>query len=333
MNLAIVGATGMVGRVFIRLLEERNFPYTKLFLVASKKSAGKELLVREEKHLIITIEELVKKDVDLAFFSAGREISKNWAPVLAKKGCKVIDNSSYWRMCSKHKLIIPEINANQLTNEDLIIANPNCSTIQLLMVLAPIHKKYTINRVVVSTYQSVTGTGMKALHQLEKETKGIAKKKHYPYQIYDNVLPHCDDFLDNSYTKEEMKLTNETKKILDPKILVTATAVRVPVTGGHSESVNITCNKTFKISEILETLKKQEGVSVIDNICENKYPMPFFAKNNNDVFVGRIRRDFTLEKSLNLWVVSDNLRKGAATNSIQIAEYLLEKKLIKKHDS
>ena len=264
----------------------------------------------------------------MALFSAGAEISKIWAPKLAKKGCKVIDNSSYWRMCSKHKLIVPEINGNQLSKEDMIIANPNCSTIQMVVALAPLHQKYHVKRVVISTYQSISGTGKKAVEQLQNEEKGITEEKAYPHHIYQNVLPHCDDFTENGYTKEEMKLTNETKKILDANIDVVATAVRVPVIRGHSESVNITFTNEFDLDEVRSVLNQMNGVTVIDNPKQNEYPMPINTYKSDEVFVGRIRRDFTQEKTLNMWIVSDNLRKGAATNTVQIAEHLIENRLV-----
>lgn len=324
MKIAIVGVTGMVGRTLLNVLEERKFPYKDIYFVASKKSVGKKITYRSEPHFIISIEEIVEKKIDLAFFSAGTKISKKWAPILADKGCKVIDNSSCWRMSPKHKLIIPEINFYALSGKDMIIANPNCSTIQLLMILSPIHKKYNIERVVVSTYQSVTGTGARALQQLESEEKGLEKVECYPHQIYRNALPQCDDFEENGYTKEEMKLNNETRKILDKNISVTATAVRIPVVGGHSESVNITCSKPINLHELKNILDKEQGVTVIDNIKKNQYPMPIFSENKDEVFVGRIRKDFSLDKSVNLWVVSDNLRKGAATNSVQIGEHMIK---------
>ena len=328
MKLAIVGVTGMVGQEMLEVLTERDFPISELIPVASEKSCGRKVSFKGQMYPIISLSELLKRKVDLAFFSAGGEIAKIWAPKLAEIGCKVIDNSSYWRMHKNHKLIVPEINGNALSDEDMIIANPNCSTIQLVMALAPLHKKYIIKRVVVSTYQSVTGTGRKAVEQLKNEEKGIDGEKAYPYQIYQNALPHCDDFTENGYTKEEMKLTNETKKILDKNIEVTATAVRVPVIGGHSESVNITFANDFDLDEIKIALNSMAGVMVVDNISNNEYPMPINTHKKDAVYVGRIRRDFSQEKTINMWVVSDNLRKGAATNTVQIAEYLLKKKLI-----
>jgi len=328
MKLAIVGVTGMVGQEMLEVLLERDFSISELIPVASEKSCGKKISFKGQKYPIISLSQLLKRKVNLAFFSAGGEIAKIWAPKLAEIGCKVIDNSSFWRMHKNHKLIIPEINGNVLSDEDMIIANPNCSTIQLVMTLAPLHKKYIIKRVVVSTYQSVTGTGRKAVEQLKNEEKGIDSERAYPYQIYQNALPHCDDFTENGYTKEEMKLTNETKKILDKNIEVTATAVRVPVIGGHSESVNITFENNFDLDEVRETLNNMLGVKVVDNISKNEYPMPITSHKKDTVFVGRIRRDFSQEKTLNMWVVADNLRKGAATNTVQIAEYLVNNNLL-----
>ena len=328
MKLAIVGVTGLVGQEMLEVLAERDFPISELIPVASEKSCGRKISFQGQAYPIISLSELLERKMDLAFFSAGGVIAKIWAPKLAEIGCKVIDNSSFWRMHKNHKLIVPEINGNVLSDEDMIIANPNCSTIQLVMALAPLHKKYIIKRVVVSTYQSVTGTGRKAVEQLKNEEKGIDGEKAYPYQIYQNALPHCDDFTENGYTKEEMKLTNETKKILDKNIEVTATAVRVPVIGGHSESVNITFENDFDLDEIRIALNSMAGVMVVDNISNNEYPMPINTHKKDAVYVGRIRRDFSQEKTINMWVVSDNLRKGAATNTVQIAEYLLKKKLI-----
>ena len=328
MKLAIVGVTGLVGQEMLEVLAERDFPISELIPVASEKSCGGKISFKGQAYPIISLSELLERKMDLAFFSAGGVIAKIWAPKLAEIGCKVIDNSSFWRMHKNHKLIVPEINGNVLSNEDMIIANPNCSTIQLVMALAPLHKKYIIKRVIVSTYQSVTGTGRKAVEQLKNEEAGIDSERAYPYQIYQNALPHCDDFTENGYTKEEMKLTNETKKILDKKIEVTATAVRVPVIGGHSESVNITFENDFDLDEIRIALNRMDGVTVVDNISNNEYPMPINTHKKDAVYVGRIRRDFSQEKTLNMWVVADNLRKGAATNTVQIAEYLLKKKLI-----
>jgi len=328
MILGIVGVTGMVGREMLEVLAERNFPLTELIPVASESSCGQVINFSGKSYEIISLDGLLERKVDLALFSAGADVSKIWAPKLAEKGIKIIDNSSYWRMCSKHKLIIPEINGSELLKEDKIIANPNCSTIQLLMALAPLHKKFGVKRVVVSTYQSITGTGKKAVEQLENEEKGKNGEMAYPYTIYQNTLPHCDDFMQNGYTKEEMKLTNETKKILDENIDVVATAVRVPVMIGHSESVNVTFENEFDLDEVRLALNHMDGVVVIDNPTKNEYPMPINSHKKDEVFVGRIRRDFTQEKTLNMWIVADNLRKGAATNTIQIAEYLVQNNLL-----
>ena len=327
MKLAIIGITGMVGREILEVLNERNFFITELIPVASKKSKGKLISFKNKQYKIISMSELLKKDVDLALFSAGSNISKIWAPKLSAKGCKVIDNSSYWRMNNNYKLIVPEINGNELDKSNMIIANPNCSTIQLVMALAPLHNKFQVKRVIVSTYQAVSGTGKKAVEQLEKEELSLEGDMAYPYQIYQNALPQCDDFLDNGYTKEEMKLTNETRKILDKKIDVVATAVRVPVLRGHSESVNITFENDFDLEEVRLALNQMDGVEVFDNPDNNEYPMPMTSHKKDAVFVGRIRRDFSQEKTLNMWVVADNLRKGAATNTVQIAEYLLKNNL------
>ena len=328
MILAIVGVTGMVGREMLEVLAERNFPLTELIPVASENSCGQFINFSGKPYEVISLDDLLERKVDLALFSAGADVSKIWAPKLAEKGIKVIDNSSYWRMCSNHKLIVPEINGSELSKEDKIIANPNCSTIQLLMALAPLHKKFGVKRVVISTYQSITGTGKKAVEQLENEEKGINGEMVYPHTIYQNTLPHCDDFTENGYTKEEMKLTNETKKILDENIDVVATAVRVPVVVGHSESVNITFENEFDLDEVRLALNHMDGVVVMDNPTKNEYPMPINSYKKDEVFVGRIRRDFTQEKTLNMWIVADNLRKGAATNTVQIAEYLLHNNLL-----
>ena len=325
MKIALIGATGMVGKVMMNLIQERKIKYQKLILVASDKSIGKKILLNEKFFTIISIENCVKLKPDYAIFSAGSEVSLEWAPRFAEVGSTVIDNSSAWRMDPKKKLIIPEINGNVLYSDDKIIANPNCSTIQMLMVLAPIHKKYEIKRVIVSTYQSVTGTGLKGLNQLKNEENNIVGEMAYKHPIHRNAIPHCDDFMENGYTKEEIKLSNETKKILDPKIKVSATAVRVPIVGGHSESVNITLKKGFKISEIKKLLNISPGVIVKDDPENFSYPMPIDAENTDSVYVGRIREDFSEKNSLNLWIVSDNLRKGAATNAIQIMEYLEKK--------
>ena len=328
MKLAIVGATGLVGKEILKVIQERRFFYSELILVASKKSKGKEIIVNNKKHIVITIDELIEQTPEIVLLSAGSSLSKEWAPKLAEIGCKVVDNSSFWRMCSKHKLIIPEINGNQINNTDLIIANPNCSTIQLLAALYPLHKAYNIKRMVVSTYQSVTGTGKKAVDQLNNEEQGIAGEMTYPHPIYRNALPHIDSFESNGYTKEEMKIINETHKILDPNILVTATAVRIPIEGGHCESVNVSFSKDFLIEDILKILEDTPGVIVEDDIDNNIYPMPIRTKGKDEVFVGRVRRDFSNPQTLNLWIVADNLRKGAATNTVQIAEYLVNQKFI-----
>jgi len=328
MILAIVGVTGMVGREILEVLTERNFPLTELIPVASEKSCGQTINYLGKFYEIISLDNLLEKKVDVALFSAGGEVSKIWAPKLAEKGIKVIDNSSYWRMSDEHKLIVPEINGSVLTNEDMIIANPNCSTTQMVMALAPLHKQFVVKRVVVSTYQSISGTGVKAVQQLENEAAGIEGEMAYPYKIYQNTLPHCDIFEENGYTKEEMKLTNETKKILDKNIDVTATAVRVPVVVGHSESINVTFEKEFYLDEVRIALNQMDGVEVIDDTNNNEYPMPITSHKKDTVFVGRIRRDFSQEKTLNMWVVADNLRKGAATNTVQIAELLIKKKLV-----
>ena len=328
MKIALIGATGMVGGVVLELLKERNFFFDKLYLVASESSVGKEITFSDEIYNLIGIEDAYKLVPDLAIFSAGSEISLKWAPLFAKVGTTVIDNSSAWRMDPTKKLIIPEINGNLLSVKDKIIANPNCSTIQMLMVLSPIHKIYGIKRVIVSTYQSITGTGMKALKQLENEYNGIEGEMAYNYPIHQNAIPHCDEFLENGYTKEEMKLSNETHKILDPTIKVSATAVRVPVIGGHSESINITLNNSFEIANIIKLLNGSPGLVLQNDNTNFKYPMPLFSQGKDEVFVGRIRKDFSQKNSLNLWVVADNLRKGAATNAVQIAEYIIEKKFI-----
>ena len=320
MKLAVVGSTGMVGTVMLDVLKERKFQYDELLLVASKKSVGKLIDYCGEKYSLIDVEMAIEKKPDIAIFSAGGDTSLKWAPKFAEIGTIVIDNSSAWRMDPSKKLIIPEINGDLISKEDKIIANPNCSTIQMLMALSPIHNKFGIKRVIVSTYQSITGTGVKAVQQLENEYNNIEGEMAYNYQIHQNAIPQCDDFLDNGYTKEEMKLSNETNKILDPNIKVSATAVRIPVMGGHSESVNLELNKSFDVGEITSLLTDTEGVTVKDDISNFEYPMPFYSKNQDEVFVGRIRKDFSQENSLNMWIVADNLRKGAATNAVQIAE-------------
>ncbi len=327
MKLAIVGVTGMVGREILAVLAEQKFPISELIPVASKKSCGQTISYLDKKHKIISLEDLLAKEVDLALFSAGSEVAKIWSLKLVAKGCKVIDNSSFWRMHQNYKLIVPEINGDELKKDDMIISNPNCSTIQLVMALAPLHQKFIVKRVVVSTYQSISGTGLKAVKQLENEERGELGEMAYPHPIYQNVLPHCDEFEENGYTKEEMKLTNETKKILDEGIAVTATAVRVPVLAGHSESVNVMFENNFNLDEVYLALSGMPGVEVVDNPLENNYPMPITAYKKDAVFVGRIRRDFTQKNTLNMWVVADNLRKGAATNTVQIAKYLLKNNL------
>ena len=329
MRIAVVGATGMVGEVMLKVLSERNFPITELYPVASERSVGKTILYKEKPHTVIGLSEAVSLKPDLAIFSAGGTTSLEWAPKFAEVGTTVIDNSSAWRMNPDKKLIVPEINAAVLTKEDKIIANPNCSTIQLVMVLAPLHARYTMKRVVVSTYQSVSGTGVKAVQQLENEIAGIQGEMAYPYPINRNALPHCDVFLENGYTKEEMKLAREPQKILDDRTFsITATAVRIPTSGGHSESVNIEFENDFQLAEVRRLLHETEGVVVQDNTETNTYPMPLYAHEKDEVFVGRIRRDETQPNSLNLWIVADNLRKGAATNAIQIAEYLVTEGLL-----
>ncbi len=329
MKVAVVGATGMVGTIMIKLLEERNFPVSELLLVASEKSVGKELLFKGKAIKIMGLETAVSKKPDIAIFSAGGSTSLEWAPKFAEIGTTVIDNSSAWRMDPSKKLVVPEINASQLTKEDKIIANPNCSTIQMVMALAPLHKKYQMKRVVVSTYQSVSGTGIKAVNQLENEIKGIKSEMAYPYPIHKNALPHCDVFEANGYTKEEMKLAREPQKILDDSAFsITATAVRIPTAGGHSESVNVAFENDFDLNDIRRMLHETPGITVQDNPDTNTYPMPIYANGKDDVFVGRIRRDETQKNTLNMWIVSDNLRKGAATNAIQIAEYLVEQGLV-----
>jgi len=324
MKIAVVGATGMVGNVMLEVLAERKIRFDDLILVASERSVGKKVLFQGNTYSIMGLNDALSLNPDIALFSAGAETSLNWAPKFADKGTTVIDNSSAWRMNPKIKLIVPEINASLLNNNDKIIANPNCSTIQLVMVLNPLHNNFNIQRVVISTFQSITGTGVKALNQLENEYQKKSGEMAYPYPIHQNAIPHCDVFLDNDYTKEEMKLINETHKILnDDKIGISPTAVRIPVIGGHSESVNIEFSKDFKINEIREILNNTKGVIVKDNPETNIYPMPIYAKGKDEVFVGRIRKDHSKLNSINLWIVSDNLRKGAATNTVQIAEYLI----------
>jgi len=328
MKLAIVGATGMVGTEIMEVLKEQDLPVTEYLMVASEKSVGKTINFNGKSYTVIGLKEAVSLKPEIAIFSAGGSTSLTWAPQFAAVGTTVIDNSSAFRMHEDHKLIVPEINANLIQSTDKIIANPNCSTIQMVMVLAPLHQAYGIKRVVISTYQSISGSGMKAMQQLENEKANQKGEMAYPYPIHENCLPHCDVFEDNGYTKEEMKLTNETKKILDPSIDVTATAVRVPVSGGHSEAINITFEKDFDLSDVRRMMHDTPGVTLKDNPETNTYPMPLYARGKDDVFVGRIRRDFSIENSLNLWVVADNLRKGAATNAVQIAAYLIKEKLV-----
>ncbi len=330
MKVAIIGVTGLVGEVLLKVLEERQFPVSELIPVASDKSSGKEILFKGKKYKIHSITDAVQKNPRIAIFSAGSDISVKYAPEFAKKGTFVIDNSSAWRMHSDKKMIIPEINGDFLTKDDKIIANPNCSTVQMLMVLFPLHKEYGIKRVVVSTYQSVSGTGKNAVQQLKDERINIHGEKVYPHRIDMNCLPHCDVFTKNGYTKEEDKLVNETHKILSREINLTATAVRVPVIGGHSESVNIEFKKDFELIKIYKLLQNMPGVTVYDEPENNIYPMPIVSEGKNEVFVGRIRRDFSQANSLNLWISADNLRKGAATNAVQIAELLIKNNFIKK---
>jgi aspartate-semialdehyde dehydrogenase len=329
MKVAVVGATGLVGTVMLKVLEERNFPATELIPVASQKSVGKELTFKGKSYKVVGLQDAVNLRPDIALFSAGGSTSKEWAPKFAEVGTFVIDNSSAWRMYPDKKLVVPEINAHLLTKEDKIIANPNCSTIQLVVALNPLHKKYKIKRLVVSTYQSVTGTGVKAVEQLMDERAGKEAKMAYPYPIDFNCFPHGGDFLENGYTTEEQKLIDETRKIMgDDSIMVSPTVVRIPVVGGHSEAVNIEFENEYKLEDVVNLLKNSEGITLQDTPSENVYPMPKYAKGKDDVFVGRIRRDNSQPNSLNLWVVSDNLRKGAATNTIQIAEYLIKQNLV-----
>ena len=326
MRIAVVGATGMVGRVILKVLAERNFPVTELLPVASARSVGKKVVFGGREWAVISLEEALAASPDIALFSAGGETSLEWAPKFAAVGTKVVDNSSVWRMDPTKKLIVPEINADSVTAEDMIIANPNCSTIQLVMTLSPLHKVFGIKRVIVSTYQSVTGTGQAAVDQLEGEREGTNPEMVYPYAIDRNCIPHCDIFLDNDYTKEEMKMTLETVKIMgDEKIKLSATAVRVPVQGGHSESVNVEFERDYTMEEIRKLLSQTPGITLQDRPEFNTYPMPLMAEGKNDVFVGRLRRDFTTDNALHMWIVSYNLRKGAATNTVQIAEVLLAK--------
>ena len=329
MKVAVVGATGMVGNVMLNVLAERNFPISELIPVASERSVGKEVEYKGTSYKIVGLETAVSMKPDVALFSAGGGTSLEWAPKFAEVGTTVIDNSSAWRMDPDKKLVVPEINASQLTTDDKIIANPNCSTIQMVMALAPLHDKYNIKRIVVSTYQSVSGTGVKAVRQLENEIAGVEGEMAYPYPIGRNALPHCDVFEENGYTKEEMKLVRETQKILDDRtIAVTATAVRIPTAGGHSESVNVQFENDFALNEVRSILSNTNGVVVQDNPLNNEYPMPIYANGKDEVFVGRLRRDESQPNTLNMWIVSDNLRKGAATNTVQIAEYLVDNSLL-----
>ena len=329
MKVAIVGATGMVGNVMLNVLAERNFPVTELIPVASERSVGKKIKYNKTDYSVVNLATAVAMKPAIALFSAGGETSLEWAPKFAEVGTTVIDNSSAWRMHENHKLVVPEINGDVLTVDDKIIANPNCSTIQLVMALAPLHKKYTMKRVVISTYQSVSGTGVKAVQQLDNEEAGIDGEMAYPHKIGRNALPHCDVFLENGYTKEEMKLVKEPKKILrDNSFSITATAVRIPTAGGHSEAVNVQFHNDFDLNEVRKILKETDGIIVQDDVANNVYPMPITAHDKDEVFVGRIRRDESQENTLNLWIVSDNLRKGAATNTIQIAEYLVANNLV-----
>jgi len=329
MKVAVVGATGMVGEVMLKVLAERNFPITELLLVASERSVGKKLTYKNKAYSVIGLADAVAAAPDVAIFSAGGSTSLEWAPKFAEVGTTVIDNSSAWRMDPTKKLVVPEINAHELTNEDKIIANPNCSTIQMVLALAPLHNKYKMKRVVVSTYQSVSGTGVKAVQQLENEIAGIEGEMAYPYPIGRNALPHCDVFEENGYTKEEMKLAREPQKIFNDKTFsVTATAVRIPTSGGHSESVNVEFENDFNLNDVRQLLSETPGVVVQDNPSTNSYPMPIFAHDKDDVFVGRLRRDETQPNTLNMWIVADNLRKGAATNAVQIGEALIKKGLL-----
>ena len=332
MKVAVVCSTGLVGGEMLKVLTERNFPVTELIPVASERSAGKKISFKGNEYTVVTPQQAIEMKPDLALFSAGGSTSLEWAPKFAEAGITVVDNSSAWRMDPTKKLVVPEINADALTKDDKIIANPNCSTIQMVVALAPLHKKYGIKRLVISTYQSFTGTGAKAVDQYEAEKAGKHQEKSemaYHYQIFENAIPQCDVFLDNRYTKEEMKLVHETKKILgDDSIKITATAVRIPVNGGHSESVNVEFNHPFELDDVTKLLNDADGVTVLDDIDNFKYPMPLYAKNKNDVFVGRIRRDDSVDNGLNMWIVADNLRKGAATNAVQIAEYLVKHNLV-----
>lgn len=329
MKVAVVGSTGLVGGEMMKVLIERNFPVTELIPVASERSAGKKIEFKGKEYTVVTMQTAIDMKPDLALFSAGGSTSLEWAPKFAEAGITVVDNSSAWRMDPTKKLVVPEINADALTKDDKIIANPNCSTIQMVVVMNPLHQKYKIKRVVVSTYQSVTGTGKKAVDQLMNERNGVEGEMAYKYKIDLNVIPQIDVFMDNGYTKEEMKMVKETNKIMrDENIKVTATTIRIPVMGGHSESVNIEFENEFELADIFSILEKAEGVIVVDDPANHKYPMPMDAHGKDEVFVGRIRRDETQPKTLNMWIVADNLRKGAATNAVQIGEYLLKQGLI-----
>lgn len=329
MKVAIVGATGLVGGQMLQVLKERNFPVSELIPVASARSAGKKLIFKDKEYTVVTLEQAITMKPDVALFSAGGTTSLEWAPKFAEAGITVIDNSSAWRMDETKKLVVPEINADSLTAEDKIIANPNCSTIQMVVAINPLHIKYKIKRIVVSTYQSVTGTGKAAVDQMMNERQGIEGPMAYKYKIDLNVIPQIDVFMENGYTKEEMKMVNETKKIMrDDNIQVTATAIRIPVMGGHSESVNIEFENEFDLDEVREILSSAPGIIVVDDISKQQYPMPQDAHNRDEVFVGRLRRDETQAKTLNMWIVADNLRKGASTNTVQIAEYLKDNGLI-----
>ena len=329
MKVAVVGSTGLVGGEMLKVLTERNFPVTELIPVASERSAGKKIEFKGKEYTVVTMQTAIDMKPDLALFSAGGSTSLEWAPKFAVAGITVVDNSSAWRMDPTKKLVVPEINADALTKDDKIIANPNCSTIQMVVALNPLHEKYKIKRVVVSTYQSVTGTGKKAVDQLMNERNGVEGEMAYKYKIDLNVIPQIDVFMDNGYTKEEMKMVKETNKIMrDENIKVTATTIRIPVMGGHSESVNIEFENEFELADIFAILEKAEGVIVVDDPTNQKYPMPMDAHGKDEVFVGRIRRDETQPKTLNMWIVADNLRKGAATNAVQIGEYLLKQGLI-----
>ena len=329
MKVAVVGVTGVVGTVLLKLLEEREFPVSEIIPVASEKSVGNKIMFKGKDYKIVSLDDAVNMKPDIALFSAGGSISLEWAPKFAREGTRVVDNSSAWRMDSTKKLIVSEVNSKVLTKEDFIIANPNCSTMQLLVVLAPLHKKYKIKRLVISTYQSVSGTGKNAIDQLEGERNDVNSSKVYPHSIDQNLLPHCDVFEKDGYTKEENKLINETRKIMnDNSIQITSTAVRVPIEICHGESVNIEFDKDFEIEDIFEILSDSPGLVVEDDPGNNKYPMPINSANKDEVFVGRIRRDFSIKSGINLWIVADNLRKGAATNTIQIAEKLIELKIV-----